>query len=69
MEIYKRVCDHCGKELDTMTEYYDTDIELPTRVFYNVDLCKKCCDDLYNIVSQFVNAQRESIEKIVDEDK
>ena len=53
MEIYKRVCDHCGKELDTMTEYYDTDIELPTRVFCNVDLCKKCCEDLYNIVSEF----------------
>lgn len=69
MEIYKRVCDHCGKELGTMTDYYDTEIELPTKVFYNVDLCKKCCEDLYKIVSEFVNVQKESVEKMENEGK
>lgn len=51
-EVY--VCDHCGKEIDSMNDY--TDFEIDNFNFVKeVDLCKNCFDKLSDIVKKFVS--------------
>lgn len=48
------VCDHCGKELDSMHDY--TEMEIDDFVdWYEVDLCSECFHELNNIILQYVN--------------
>ena len=44
-------CDHCGKVLDEMKDYVDTQIEV--RHFFQADLCAKCIDEIDRIVLEF----------------
>lgn len=47
-------CDHCGKELDTMQDY--TDMEIDDFIdWYEVDLCSECFRELDSVVRQYVN--------------
>ena len=48
MRVTKDYCDHCGKELDCMNDYGDTEIVVLTS-FY-ADLCAECIDELDKIV-------------------
>jgi hypothetical protein len=48
MKETKIYCDHCGKVLDEMCDYTDTEIEV--RYFFKCDLCAECIDKLDKIV-------------------
>lgn len=51
-EVY--TCDHCGKEIDSMNDY--TEMEINNFDFFaEVDLCKKCYQEVSDIVKKFVN--------------
>lgn len=49
-------CDHCGKILDEMKDYTNTDID----ICYNTvscDLCNDCIDELAKVVKAFVKKE------------
>lgn len=49
-------CDHCGKEIDKMKDYYDTEVI----IYYslcNVDLCEDCHEELKHVINQFCNKE------------
>lgn len=47
-------CDHCGKELDEMHDY--TEMEIIDLAYYiETDLCKKCYEELSNIILEYCN--------------
>ena len=48
MKIY---CDHCGKVLDEMKDYVDTEIE--AKNWFKADLCSSCIDELAKLVMGF----------------
>lgn len=48
--IYK--CDHCGKELDEMKDYIDTETMIDK--YLNFDLCKDCYVELGNLIKEFI---------------
>lgn len=48
----KTYCDHCGKELNNMKDYCDTEIMLLNYV--NTDLCVKCINELQGLIEHFV---------------
>ena len=52
MKENKIYCDHCGKEIDTMRDYDDLQIDMGHK-WYNTDLCIECLDKLYDIVLNF----------------
>lgn len=52
-----RYCDHCGKEIDTMKDYLDTEI-IVCYSWCDVDLCGDCYDKLKHIVKQFCNKEQ-----------
>lgn len=52
MTVYKTYCDHCGKELNDMTDYPDVAIGFVK--FSKADFCKMCLDELETIISEFV---------------
>ena len=47
-------CDHCGKELDIMKDFYDTEV-IVCASWCNVDLCEECYEKLKHMVKQFCN--------------
>lgn len=51
MREIKDYCDHCGKELNCMNDYGDTEIVVLTS--FNTDLCAKCIEELDGIVFEF----------------
>ena len=51
MKETKIYCDHCGKVLDEMKDYVDTEIE--ARAWFKVDLCSACIGELENFVFEF----------------
>lgn len=53
MTIIKTYCDHCGKELDDMKDYPDTEIGLLD--FQRADFCQKCLNELDAIIRDFIN--------------
>jgi hypothetical protein len=52
MKCTKMYCDHCGKEIDEMIDFYDSEIEVSYKRI-EVDLCATCLDNLYDIVCDF----------------
>lgn len=52
-----RYCDHCGKEIDTMKDYWDTEI-IVCYSWCDVDLCEDCYNKLKEIVKQFCNKEQ-----------
>ena len=51
MREVKIYCDHCGKVLNEMKDYVDTEINAHT--WFKTDLCDKCIKDLDRIVREF----------------
>lgn len=51
MRETKIYCDHCGKVLDEMKDYTDTEIEVKS--WFKCDLCSDCINELNNIVLSF----------------
>ena len=44
-------CDHCGKELDEVRDYVDTEVEMLN--WFKADLCKNCAETLASYVFNF----------------
>ena len=51
MRESKVYCDHCGKALDEMVDYPDTDIEALS--WFKCDLCSDCMKELERTVKVF----------------
>jgi hypothetical protein len=51
MRETKVYCDHCGKVLDGMVDYNDTEIDVKS--WFKCDLCAKCIEELDEIVLRF----------------
>lgn len=51
MREIKMYCDHCGKVLNEMLDYPDTEIE--AKGWFKCDLCKNCMEELEQIVKGF----------------
>ena len=51
MREIKDYCDHCGKELNCMKDYGDTEVAVLT--FFKADLCAECIEELDNIALEF----------------
>ena len=57
MYVQKWYCDHCGKELDNIKDYIDTDIN--TAYDHTTqDLCQDCVKKLWEIIGEFCSAQK-----------
>jgi hypothetical protein len=52
MTEIKTYCDHCGTELDKMTDYEDVEIEMAHK-HQKVDLCVECFEELHCIIKLF----------------
>jgi len=54
MMVYYHKCDHCGKELNEMHDYVDSEIDMDMcRV--EADLCEECAEKLKNMITYFLN--------------
>ena len=51
MTVTKDYCDHCGKELDYMKDYGET--EIIALHLFKADLCAECIEELDRIVFAF----------------
>ena len=51
MRETKTYCDHCGKALNEMIDYPDTEIE--AKHWFMCDLCAECINELDKIVAVF----------------
>lgn len=45
-------CDHCGKKLNTMTDYVDTEFDSIDE-WFKADLCSECYKEISYIIKQF----------------
>ena len=57
MKENKIYCDHCGKELDTKTDYDDIEIEMNHK-WQKVDLCEDCFNQLWSMIDEFCDANQ-----------
>ncbi len=51
MIVTKAYCDHCGKVLDEMHDYVDT--EITVKDWWKADLCNTCIKELNKIAKDF----------------
>ena len=56
MTQIKIYCDHCGKELDEMHDYPDTELNTIDK-FLKCDLCKDCYEELSKNIHKFINKE------------
>ena len=54
-KLYEIICDHCGKKLDEMKDYYESEIKINHET-YKPDLCSECFCKLCVAVSDFCTA-------------
>lgn len=47
-------CDHCGKKLDGMKDYTDTEFDTINE-WFKADLCTECYKEISCIIKQFCN--------------
>lgn len=52
MTIKKTFCDHCGKQIDSMTDYTEMGISC-FKKYKQTDLCVKCFDEMWNTINIF----------------
>lgn len=50
-------CDHCGKMLNEMNDYPDSNIECAHK-WNTVDLCATCLDLLWENIESFISNQK-----------
>lgn len=55
MTEIKTYCDHCGKVLDDMKDYPDTEISILN--YCKADFCAKCLSELQDIVDDFIKRE------------
>lgn len=53
-EVY--ICDHCGKQMDTLDDYCDMDID-DFDFIISVDLCVECYEELSKMIKKFVKLE------------
>lgn len=56
MTEIKTYCDKCGKEIVSMSDYEDTDIDI-SHYHKRVDLCALCFEKLTDIIEDFFKKQ------------
>ena len=47
-------CDHCGKKLDEMKDYADTEFDVIDE-WLKADLCSECYKEISQLIKQFCN--------------
>lgn len=47
----KTYCDHCGKELNAMHDYFDLQVE--ALHYFSADLCSDCLEKLEDLMKNF----------------
>ncbi len=57
MTVTKKYCDHCGKEVNGMHDYCDTEVGITD--FIDTDLCIECVTELQDLVRKFVSKRSE----------
>ena len=55
-------CDHCGKELNAMHDFTETNLD-DFDFYAEVDLCEKCYGEISKIVHGFCNIGKEQNER------
>lgn len=50
----KVYCDHCGMELSTQHDYYESEVQTPNK-YFEVDLCRDCVEQLNTIILDFLD--------------
>ena len=45
-------CDHCGKKLDEMKDYIDTEFDSIDE-WFKADLCSECYTEISNTIKKF----------------
>lgn len=58
MNVNKWYCDHCGKEIDNMNDYIDTEIDTPYNLL-STDLCQDCVKKLWEVIGEFCSVQKD----------
>lgn len=54
MKEIKYYCNHCGKKLDIMNDYFDMEVAFDSLVCEkHIDLCNDCFLNINNIISKF----------------
>ena len=56
MRDNKIYCDHCGKEMDTMSDFDGVQIDMAHK-WITADLCAECLDKLYDLVCNFCKSK------------
>ena len=49
-------CDHCGKKLDDMKDYPDTEFDT-INDWFKADLCAECYTVISDVIKHFVNKE------------
>ena len=52
-------CDHCGKKLDTMIDYADTEFDT-FNGYLETDLCSGCYKEISCIIEQFCKKEHQN---------
>lgn len=52
----KHYCDHCRKEINSMEDFIEVEVETPTD-FYETDLCSDCVSELDDIIRKFIGKE------------
>lgn len=60
MRETKIFCDHCGKVLDEMKDYTDTEIDVIA--WFKTDLCTSCADEISDIVLKFCGKEGDKVD-------
>jgi hypothetical protein len=60
MTIKHTFCDHCGKQIDSMTDYTEMGVSLGKN-FAETDLCTECNTKLWAVITDFIYNKREEI--------
>lgn len=62
MTLTKICCDHCGKELDEMRDFDNTQIDMAHK-WTTADLCAECLDELYALICNFCDTEKGGAEE------
>ena len=52
-------CDHCGKKMDSMSDYEDIEYDTLNN-WLKVDLCSKCYEEISYIIQEFCSRKHQN---------